>query len=180
VPGIGSVIKVYFDSVAKRCGLGVDERVSFYVLEKKGRLYISDRHAANPEYQCIRRESYSVKEGIISLARKRISVQVEGLPDYMKEPDRYIAECQAQKFNLSPDVIRNLTMKARFYYAYRFSSADQQSFNSIVVIESMDAHFRNQSELDKVFSADNDFIYNIVKAFRTNLPKLKISRERSW
>lgn len=177
--GISSVVKIYFESVAKRCGLGVAERVSFYVRQNKNLLALSERYATNPDYQTVSRETYPETEGIISLARRKISVMVDNLPDYKENPNDYLKESKL-RFNLSVAAVKNLTMKARFYYAYRFSSPDQRQYNSIVVIESMNPHFRQKAQLDDVFVLDNDFIYNLVDIFKSQLPRLKISKDKEF
>lgn len=175
--GISSIVKIYFSSVAKRCGLGVTERVSFYILERKGILALSERYATNPDYQTVSRETYPDTEGIISLARRKISVMVEDLPDYEVDAANYISVSKT-KFSLSVSSIKALTMKARFYYAYRFSSPDQCRYNGIAVIESMVPKFSTKKRLDEVFMLDNDFIYNLVDTFKTQLPRLKISMDK--
>lgn len=177
--GISSVVKIYFASVAKRCGLDVTERVSFYVLQNKNQLALSERYATNPDYQTVSRETYPDTEGIISLARRKISVMIENLPDYDENLNDYLRESKT-KFNLSAATVKNLTMKARFYYAYRFSSPDQRQYNGIAVIESMNPHFRQKAPLDEIFTLDNDFIYNLVDIFKEQLPRLKISKDKEF
>lgn len=179
VSGISSVVKIYFSIVARRCNFSANERVSFYILEKRGKLSISDRNAINPDYQGVHRQSFSSKEGVISLARKQVSVLVDNLPDYSIDKTSYVKVCK-KEFNLSEQTIKGLTMKARFYYAYRFSSPDQQKYNSIVVIESMRAVFMEKQALDHLFGMDNDFIYTLVDVFGPQLPRLRISREKEF
>ena len=176
--GMGSFIRLYFDAAAKKCNVGDSERVSFYVRErKKNEMWISTRHASNVEdYQAIIRESYSVNEGIIRIAARKGSACVGELPNYDVDPEDYIKVCK-DKFKMKRTTVLALSMKARFYYAFRFSSRDNQKYNSMVVIESMDPRFSTKEKLDEVFSADNEFIHCLVDTFFEQIPRLKISQK---
>lgn len=173
--GIGSFVKLYFGASATKCNLADTERLSFYILEKKGLMSISDRNALDVELQSIIRESYPIKEGIIRIAAKKGSAMIDDLPDYDVDPDGYIDRCQ-NLFKMSRSAVRGLSMKARFYYAFRFSSHDNQKYNSMVVIESMNPKFSRKELLDRVFKVDNEFIYCLVDTFNKQMPRLKSTK----
>lgn len=170
--GIGAFVKLYFGASAKKCNLADAERLSFYILERNGFLAISERNASDTELQTIIRETYPVREGIIRMAAKKGSAMVDNLPDYEVDPNGYAERCQ-EVFNMSRSAVRELSMKARFYYAFRFSSHDNQKYNSMVVIESMTPKLSSKEVFDKVFEVDNDFIYCLVDTFYKQMPRLK-------
>lgn len=175
--GIGAFIKLYFDAAAKKSGVGDQERLSFYIREKNSKkLWISDRYASNEDYQAILRETYSVGEGIIREAARKGSACLGELPDYDVDPEGYIRTCK-DKFEMKRATVQALSMKARFYYAFRFSSHDNQRYNSMVVIESMNPKFSTKNKLDEVFSTDNEFIHCLVDTFFEQIPRLKISKK---
>lgn len=178
--GIGSLIKIYLSSVSASCKLSADERISFYFFDKNGRkAFLSDRNAQNPEYKVIHRDEYRTNEGIIGLARKKTSALVGDLPDYEKAENLYISFC-IDKFKMTKETIKNLSMKARFYYAFRFSSVDKQDFNSMVVVESMNPKFATEESLNEIFVGDNDFIYQLVSSFNSYLPRLGTSKGKDF
>lgn len=178
--GVGSLIKIYLSSVSASCKLTSEERISFYFFDGNRKIaYLSDRNAQNPEYKIIHRDEYRTNEGIISLARKKTSALVGDLPDYEKTENMYINVC-VERFKMTRETIKNLSMKARFYYAYRFSSVDKQDFNSMVVIESMNPKFATEELLNEIFKGDNDFIYQLVCTFNSYLPRLKTSKQKDF
>lgn len=178
--GVGSLIKIYLSSVSASCKLTPDERISFYFFDKNGKkVYLSDRNAQNPEYKVIHRDEYKTDEGIIGLARKKTSALVGDLPDYDESENMYINVC-VERFKMTKETVRNLSMKARFYYAYRFSSVDKQKFNSMVVVESMNPKFATEESLNEIFTGDNDFIYQLVSSFNSYLPRLRTSKQKDF
>lgn len=176
--GIGAFVKMYFSVCAKKCGLTDQERLSFYVREKKGgkKLAISDRNSSNPDYQSIIRETYNTNQGIIHLAKRKGSALIGNLPDYESQANEYYAKCSSS-FSMPKSAVEALSMKARFYYAFRFSSHDNQDYNSMVVLESMNPTFSTKEKLDAIFSLDNEFVYCLVDTFKDQMPKLKISKK---
>ena len=178
--GVGSLIKIYLSSVSASCKLTPNERISFYFFDKKGKkAFLSDRNAQNPEYKVIHRDEYKTNEGIIGLARKKTSALVGDLPDYEKSENLYMNVC-VERFKMTRETIKNLSMKARFYYAFRFSSVDKQDFNSMVVVESMNPKFATEESLSEIFAGDNDFIYQLVSSFNSYLPRLGTSKRKDF
>ena len=177
---VDSVIKLYLGAMSKTLKLSVNERISLYVLDPSGQSFlISARDSENPDLRIYKRDTFAVNEGIIGLARANGSAYVANLPSYKKAPKNYINACKEKFDGMSAARIKALSMKAQFYYAYRFSSYDHRDFNSIVVVESMNPTFKAEEELTNVFAPNNEFVYMLVRDFGKYMPKIDLAKKEN-
>ena len=175
---VDSVVKLYLGAVSKTLKMGVNERISLYVLNPDGQSFsISARDSENPDLRIYKRDTFAINEGIIGLARANGHAYISGLPSYKNAPKNYSNVCKEKFEGMSATRIKALSMKAQFYYAYRFSSHDNRDFNSIVVIESMNPAFKTEEELNEVFAPNNEFVYMLVKNFGGYMPKIGLAKK---
>lgn len=175
---VDSVVKLYLGAVSKTLKMGVNERISLYVLDPDGQSFsISARDSENPDLRIYKRDTFAIDEGIIGLARANGHAYIANLPSYKNAPKNYINVCKEKFERMSATRVKALSMKAQFYYAYRFSSHDNRDFNSIVVIESMNPTFKTEEELNEVFAPNNEFVYMLVKNFGSYMPMIGLAKK---
>lgn len=163
---ISSIVKLYLGATSKALKMGVNERISFYILNSDGKSFsILARDSENANLRTYKRDKFDTDEGIIGLAKATGHAFVGGLPDYKGAPKGYIKACKEKFEGLTNATIKNLTMKAQLYYAFRFSSHDHMDYNSVIVVESMNPNFADELALNEVFKPDNEFVYTLVKNF---------------
>ncbi len=113
-----------------------NERISlFKIVKDEESCIMLGRYSENHFYKGIGRPLYPSKQGCIGKALRKNKYYITDLPDYEEQEFQYIAK-QQEIFRLSPETIKNLTMKARAYSAYAIKNKDNHDKVAVIVIES--------------------------------------------
>lgn len=109
------------------------DRITIYRYEKDNFVQVG-RHSINVELRRNGRSKYPKDEGFISKAWENGTFYIENLPDYNKEPDKYLDETvKVQKINKG--TIRKISMKSRSYYCKNLTNQKNDPI-AVIVIES--------------------------------------------
>ena len=144
------------------------ERLSLYVLrEDKITVELVRRYPENNDQWTIRRTKHKITEGVIGKVQVKQSFYVSKLPDPDKSSSGYVKR-QKKMFGYNGEEVKNFSMKARTYYAFRVSQKDDHA--GFVVIESIKREFSDEGRLNACLHKHNDFLYHTLRAFRGNIP----------
>lgn len=166
--GISDMFHKYLMHLSEAIGCQHTERISLYVLLKKEmQVDLVQRYPANGEQGKIRRTKHRVTEGVIGKVQARQSFYISKLPDPIKCFAAY-AKRQKKEFDYSVEEVKNFSMVARTYYAFRVTQKDDSV--GFVVIESLEKEFSNETTLGIELRKHSDFLYHMLKTFRGNIP----------
>jgi len=118
-------------------------RISIYIFDDEYFKMIG-RWAPRTDLKKPGREVYPKDQGFISKAWNNGTknyYHYNKLPNYEKDSDAYIDEVQ-ENSKISKDVIKNLSMKSRAYFAKKIKGEYNRDVIGIIVIESLSSDFK--------------------------------------
>ena len=168
--GVSEIFRKYLTHLSEAFGCGNGERLSLYVLRNDGGSYnieLMRRYSENGSLIGLGRPKYSIEEGVIGKAWEKKHYYLTNLPDPERDFTSYKRE-QMYEFGYSEAMIRNFSMKARTYFAYKVSQKDRCV--GFLVVESLNNKFQTESTLCEILCKHNDFLYFMLEKFKNKVP----------
>lgn len=168
----------YLFGYCRRFNLTPDERVSLYKLDMNMFSCIG-RHSDNEIFKSKPDRLYPQDEGCISVAWEVGAVRDLGAPDPTVDLDEWI-EYNIEKFNLSSDTLRNMSMKSRSHYGFRLRGRQNETI-AVVMFESLNPGGLKYVTLDRFFTEDEKRnITSLVEALESHIPSLEVAKSEGF
>ena len=168
--GVSEIFHKYLMHLSEVSGCGNSERLSLYVVCKAGEpdnIELMRRYSENGSLGKLGRPKDRIDEGVIGKAWESKYYYLTNLPDPGRDFTSYKRQ-QMCEFGYSETMVKNFSMKARTYFAYKVSQKDRCV--GFLVVESLANKFKDESSLYEIFCKHNDFLYFMLEMFKNKVP----------
>ena len=160
-----------------------EERVSLYVFrrDKSGARFFDlvGRFSYSDSYKQPGRSTYPFGQGVIGLAWDKGEVEIFDLPDWCLDQAEYIRKSK-DIGNLKTKYVKQLSMHPRYLFGCRIADEDNRRYDSVLVVESMDAGFGRHCNVRSVLQKYKAHLYSFVDDMKDVLPTLAKAREKGF
>ena len=168
--GVSEIFHKYLMHLSEASGCGNNERLSLYVVcndSEPDTIELMRRYSENGSLRKLGRPKYRIDEGVIGKAWESKYYYLTNLPDPERDFTSYKRQ-QMCEFGYSETMVRNFSMKARTYFAYKVSQKDRCV--GFLVVESLANKFKDELSLCEIFCKHNDFLYFMLEMFKNKVP----------
>jgi len=157
-----------------------DDRISLYAYDKNGDCFtLLARYSNNPNIKEKNGRTYSKAYGCISLTWDKGEYEITELPDYDSSPQAYIKE--SARYGVPEEIVKNMSMKARYYFGYRIKDTRGQDDLAVIVIESLQAkRFDKGYAYDILKNNHGDYLTQMLELVKDYIPQPSDAKSKGF
>ncbi len=141
-------------------------RVSLYKHDGNSFMLLG-RAVDNPVYNKRGLEIYSDTEGFIAKGWQQGTFEVHGIPKWTGKIGTEYRNFMKEKCEITDERLKNLTMKSRAFYVYRFNSPNAQNPYGIIVFEKLNDTQIQTATIDAIFASHGSQIVSLLKSMKS-------------
>lgn len=144
---------------------GGNSRVSLY--KHQGTHFsLLGRYSDNPAYSKRGQETYSDNEGFIAIGWQNKTFEIHDAPLWKKNGASY-KSFMKENCNIDDNRLKNITMKSRSFYIYRFDNESASNPHGIIVFERMNENEISIDIINDIFTNHQSQIISLLKSMKS-------------